>query len=205
LQECYALGALDELYQAAWRAAVRNGGEADVVIAIPDEAWMIALWETVMPGARVVSAYRQMGAAAAEKWRERERGALEQMKKAADTPGMAEIIAMREAALTVGVFEADQRLPGLQSVVDMRAGERIGKSELAVRLGYGGKEPWKDNHERIMALVAPWLEEAADNVQELVRKGRQSREEEVGRVAGAGSHGGGVAPSPYGLLDHGPD
>ncbi len=174
MQECYALGALDELYQAAWRAAVRNGAEADVVIAIPDEAWMIALWETVMPRARVASAYRQMGPAAAKEWREKGMADLEKMKKAAHMDGMAEIIAMREAALAAPVFEADERLPGLQSVIDMPAGERIGKPELAARLGYAGKHTWKENKERIMTLVAPWMEEAADNVQELVRRGRQS-------------------------------
>jgi hypothetical protein len=180
MQECYALGALDELYQAAWRAAVRNGGQADVVIAIPDEAWMVALWQTVMPHAKVVSAYRQMGEAAAKKWREPEMRALALMKVKADVPGMAGIIAMREAALAEPMFGADNLLLGLQSVIDMQPGDRIRKLDLAVRLGYQGKEPWKDNHERILGLVAPWLEEAPDNVQEMVRRGIPSPSIETG-------------------------
>ncbi len=50
MQAVYTLSALDELYQALWRSCLRNGRQAEAIVALPDPEWMTLLWRTVMPG-----------------------------------------------------------------------------------------------------------------------------------------------------------
>lgn len=50
MREIFALSALDEMYQAIWRCAIRNGKPAEVIVVMPDAEWLSALWRTVMPG-----------------------------------------------------------------------------------------------------------------------------------------------------------
>lgn len=50
MREIYALSALDELYQTLWRTAVRNNGQVEAIVVVPDAEWLSVLWRTVMPG-----------------------------------------------------------------------------------------------------------------------------------------------------------
>jgi hypothetical protein len=171
MRECYALAALDELYQTAWRAAVRNGGPTEVVMAVPDVSWMIALWRTVMPRAQVRSAYRIAGEKSADAWRARvvEDGQpLLAMPEVPDEVKAA--IAAASSAETTTVYESNQQILGLQSVINMPAGTRIGKKELAHLLGYEGDNAWRDNKDRILAMVESWMEEDDRDNTRLVRQ-----------------------------------
>lgn len=172
MQECYALSALDELYQTVWRAAVRNGHPTEVVMSIPDVTWMISLWQTVMPQAQVVSAIALAGPAETARWATEVQRYIAMAEQRTDMPQDAvDAFANQRAAFEqkAPVMMTDHLILGLQSVINMPAGTRITKNDLAALLGYGGKEPWKENMKRIRSLVAPWLEEAGDNVQQMVR------------------------------------
>lgn len=171
MRECYALAALDELYQTAWRAAVRNGGPTEVVMAIPDVSWMIALWRTVMPRAQVRSAYRIAGEKAAEAWRARVANDGQPLLSMPEVPEEVKAaIAAASSAEAGPVFESNRQILGLQSVINMPAGTRIGKKELAHQLGYEGDNAWRDNKDRILAMVSSWLEEEDGNNTRLVRR-----------------------------------
>ncbi len=52
MREIYALSALDELYQTVWRTTVRNAGQVEAVVVVPDAEWLSVLWRSVMPGYR---------------------------------------------------------------------------------------------------------------------------------------------------------
>lgn len=56
MREHFALSALDELYQALYRSAVRNGRPVEAVAAVPDPEWLSLLWRTVLPGFRLGAA-----------------------------------------------------------------------------------------------------------------------------------------------------
>ena len=58
IQEIYACSALDELYQALYRSAIRMDQDVDVVIAIPHLEWLSALHRTVLPDFALQAAYR---------------------------------------------------------------------------------------------------------------------------------------------------
>jgi hypothetical protein len=58
MREIYALSALDELYQALWRTAVRNQEQVEAIVVIPDAEWLSVLWRTVMPGYRTYAVYK---------------------------------------------------------------------------------------------------------------------------------------------------
>ncbi|MDF7826852.1 hypothetical protein P4B35_22685 [Pontiellaceae bacterium B12227] len=58
IQEIYACSALDELYQALYRSAIRIDQDVDVVIAIPHLEWLSALHRTVLPDFALQAAYR---------------------------------------------------------------------------------------------------------------------------------------------------
>ncbi len=58
IQEIYACSALDELYQALYRSAIRRDQEVDVIIAVPHIEWLSALQRTVLPGFSLEAAYR---------------------------------------------------------------------------------------------------------------------------------------------------
>jgi hypothetical protein len=58
LQEIYALSALDELYQAIWRTALRNGQPVEAIIVAPDAEWLSVLWRAMMPGFKVHAAHK---------------------------------------------------------------------------------------------------------------------------------------------------
>lgn len=58
IQEIYACSALDELYQALYRSAIRRDKEVDVVMAIPHLEWLSALHRTVLPNFTLKAAYR---------------------------------------------------------------------------------------------------------------------------------------------------
>ena len=58
IQEIYACSALDELYQALYRSAIRRDQEVDVIMAIPHLEWLSALHRTVLPYFSLKAAYR---------------------------------------------------------------------------------------------------------------------------------------------------
>ena len=58
MREIYALSAMDELYQTLWRTAVRNDGQVEAVVVVPDAEWLSILWRTVMPGFRTHAVYK---------------------------------------------------------------------------------------------------------------------------------------------------
>jgi hypothetical protein len=173
VQECYALGAMDELYQAVWRAAVRNGKPTEVVFAIPDVTWMSTLWQTVMPQAQVVSAYELAGEGEAKAWREEQEAVLSGLATASNQPPLAmAAIANQRISLQETkdepVFVANRQILGLQSVINMPAGTRIAKSELAGMLGYSGG--WRECKDRVLPLVAEWMAEAEDDNRAMTRR-----------------------------------
>jgi len=175
MQRVFMLSALGEIQQSVWRAAVRNGVATEVVLVLQDEKWMTVLWSTVMPGAQVVSAIAELTKA--------ETAAL----KAGDTAGARGtgepgnvVPAGRTGRGQPVAFKVDRKILGLQTVVNMRAGETIGKGKLALLLGFGssGKNAgqagpaWKNNKVAIRELVQPWLEECTDHGNStMVRRG----------------------------------
>jgi hypothetical protein len=58
MREIYALSALDELYQTLWRTAVRNTGQVEGIVVVPDAEWLSILWRTVMPGFRTHAVHK---------------------------------------------------------------------------------------------------------------------------------------------------
>lgn len=58
IQEIYACSALDELYQALYRSAIRMDQDVDVAIAIPHLEWLSALHRTVLPDFSLQAANR---------------------------------------------------------------------------------------------------------------------------------------------------
>ena len=58
IQEIYACSALDELYQALYRSAIRRDQEVDVIMAVPHLEWLSALHRTVLPDFSLKAAYR---------------------------------------------------------------------------------------------------------------------------------------------------
>lgn len=58
IQEIYACSALDELYQALYRSAIRMDQDVDVIIAVPHLEWLSALHRTVLPDFALQAAYR---------------------------------------------------------------------------------------------------------------------------------------------------
>lgn len=58
MREIYALSALDELYQTLWRTAVRNDGQVEAIVVVPDAEWLSILWRTVMPGYRTHAVHK---------------------------------------------------------------------------------------------------------------------------------------------------
>jgi hypothetical protein len=121
--QIYALTALNELYQTLWRTAVRNNQPVEAIVVIPDAEWLSVLWRTVMPGFKLLGAYKLKG------------------QELRDDPLMT----------------------GLVGLMGEPVGVDVEKNEVAQRLGYGGKNPWKENKEGILSLLGPFFEEGSTN------------------------------------------
>jgi hypothetical protein len=155
MQEYYALSSLDQIYQAIWRTAVRNGRPVEAIVAIPEPAWLVALWRTVMPGF-VLGDARRVDAATEEELAAYRNDLGVRRDLGHLTPERYEEL-MSVPPVT---HTADQAMLGLQ-IVNAPPGTEIGKTEIAVQFGYTGKTPWKTNKARIMALLAPFFGEGS--------------------------------------------
>lgn len=58
MNEYFAHRGLDELYQALYRSALRNGKDVEAIVVLPDVEWVSLLYRTVMPGFRLAGAYQ---------------------------------------------------------------------------------------------------------------------------------------------------
>jgi hypothetical protein len=123
MNNIYALTALNELYQTLWRTAVRNNQPVEAIVVIPDAEWLSVLWRTVMPGFKLLGAYKLKGQE----------------------------------------LRADPLMTGLVGLMAEPVGVDVEKNEVAKRLGYGGKNPWKENKEGILALLSPFFGEGSTN------------------------------------------
>ena len=139
----------------------------EIIVALPKIEWMIALWQTVMPNSQVITVYRMADKTETKEEREQQAAVLELMRAKAHLPGMDKLIRQQEQAMASTYAQADMRLLGLQSVINMPTGERITKSELAELLGYSGSHAWKENKSTIMTLVSPWM--AEHNAHHMIR------------------------------------
>ena len=118
IQEIYACSALDELYQALYRSAIRRDQEVDVILAVPHLEWLSALHRTVLPGFSLKAAYR---------WKNNQ-------------------------------LEGNPQMTGFCELLGMKGGDTIRKLDAAHRLGFNGKNAWKDNKEKIMFWLEPFFE-----------------------------------------------
>lgn len=143
-QEYYALSALDLLYQAIWRTAIRNGHPIDAVIAVPDPEWVTILLQTVLPGACLGTTYRGC------------------QKEVTYPPAMIGNKVVLPAQTVPIDFEEDPGFAGLREVLNAPDGTRFGKSDLGTLFGYKGEEAWKDNKDRILAVLEPFTVESDD-------------------------------------------
>jgi hypothetical protein len=92
-------------------------------VVIPDAEWLSVLWRTVMPGFKLLGAYKLKGQE----------------------------------------LRADPLMTGLVGLMAEPVGVDVEKNEVAKRLGYGGKNPWKENKEGILALLSPFFGEGSTN------------------------------------------
>jgi hypothetical protein len=123
MNNIYALTALNELYQTLWRTAVRNNQPVEAIVVIPDAEWLSVLWRTVMPGFKLLGAYKLKGQE------------------------------LRDESLMTGLVGLMAEPPGME----------LPKDAIAQRLGYGGKNPWKENKEGVLALLSPFFGEGSTN------------------------------------------
>ena len=142
MNQYYALRALDEIYQTIWRTAVRNDEHVEAVIAVPGPEWLVALWRTVMPHFDLGLAYKA---------------------ESGDKNAKAQYpVATKDEDADVRIFERDDAIDGLR-VICSPPGQEFEKRQIAEMLGYAGKNPWKDNHKRIMQLIGPFFEKGSTN------------------------------------------
>ena len=123
MNNIYALTALNELYQTLWRTAVRNNKPVEAIVVMPDAEWLSVLWRTVMPGFKLLGAYKLKGQE----------------------------------------LRAEPLMTGLAGLMGEPAGKDVDKTEVAKRLGYRGKNPWKENKEGILSLLGPFYGEGSTN------------------------------------------
>ena len=148
MRQYYALRALDEIYQTIWRTAVRNDKHVEAIIAVPAPEWVVALWRTVMPHFDLGLAYKEE----------------EEDKKARKR----KLIATKDEDAHARIFERDDAIDGLR-IICSPPGQEFEKQQVAEMLGYTGKNPWKDNHKRILRLIGPFFEKGS-TIQKLRRK-----------------------------------
>ena len=141
-QEYYALGALDLLYQAIWRTAIRNGIPVDAAVAVPDPTWITTLLKTVLPGAQIGYAYR-------------ENRRVEHVKVEHNGKVIKEYDQVWD-------FEQDAKFAGLREVLNAPAGTRFEKCDVANMFGYSGPEAWKGNKGYILGLLDGFVAESDD-------------------------------------------
>ena len=134
MRQYYALRALDEIYQTVWRTAVRNDKPVEAIIAVPGPEWVLALWRTVMPHFDLGLAYK----------------ALTKVEK-------GKIEAGNDTVEYAFDFAMDDAIDGLR-IICSPPGQEFPKRQIAEMLGYTGKNPWKDNHKRILRLIGPFFD-----------------------------------------------
>lgn len=158
MRDYYALSSLDQIYQAIWRTAVRNGQRVEAIIAVPDPEWLVALWQTVMPGFVMGTAYQLIAKPKPEDSTAYHEGIQAQYQA-------GQIDADRLMALThapVVFFEADRVMQGLQ-IVNAPPGSEFKKTDVGAQFGYSGDQAWKANKKRILSLLSPFFEEGGTN------------------------------------------
>ena len=167
MRQYYALMSLDEIYQTIWRTAVRNDKEVEAIIAVPGPEWLVALWRTVMPRFGLGEAF-MLGDEDKDDDDKGKPGSRVPVKaltkkekiKLARTPEEAAY----EAAHGVDdmIFERDPVIDGLRVICSPPETE-FDKQQLAKGFGYSGKNPWKENHDRILRLIGSFFEKGSTN------------------------------------------
>ena len=137
MRQFYALLALDEIYQAIWRTAVRNNERVEAIIGVPEPEWLVALWRTVMPCFTLGLAFKSI----------EEEGTIQAGDRS--VPYKYD-------------FAEDPAISGL-SVICNPPGTEIQKKLIAEGLGYTGKKPWKENKVRIRRLLGDFFGECGDS------------------------------------------
>ena len=157
IREYYALTSLDQMYQAIWRTAVRDGKQVEAIVVAPEPEWLVALWKTVMP-AFVLGDARKIVKPKPADIASYHEGTQAQYKA-------GQIDTDRLMALTnspVVFFEADQVMQGLQ-IVNAPPGTEFKKTDVGGQFGYTGDQAWKANKKRILSLLSPFFEEGSTN------------------------------------------
>ena len=166
MREYYALNSLDQIYQAIWRTAVRNGKPVVAIVVMPEPEWLVTLWKTVMPGFRMGEAYRVATKATAQEAATATRE-MEERFKDVSPEEQARIAAaagrpLSELTHVQYDFERDEGMTGLR-IVNAQPGAEIPKKVIAREFGYTGDQAWKANKTRIMSLIGDFFEAGSTN------------------------------------------
>jgi len=136
MRNLFALRCMDELYQTLFRVCIRNDRPATAIVAVPGPEWLVTLWRTVMPHFQMGTAYKE-----AESYAE----------VLAEDPDTGKVASQKVRFN----FEMDDLMSGLQTIINMPAGQEIEKKEIAELLGY---KEWERNKPRIMSLIGDFFE-----------------------------------------------
>lgn len=147
MREFYARFCLDLIYQGIMRSAARQDQPVDVILMVPDEYWLKALYETVLPGFWVREAFKQISAKAFLSDHDRQEYNL-----------------TRKDARWY--FEKDLRMQ-VTNLFHIDVGTVLDKTPLANTLGF--KAGWTEhNKSRLRSLLSGFFI-AAKNLRQMVR------------------------------------
>lgn len=159
----FALSTLDIVYQSVWRTAARNGKPVEAVAVLAEPEWFVALVKSVMPHVALGKTYL------VEEPDEKQRADYQAGMMARKAHSAS--VNLPEAASDLPVhFDTDPRMNGLRQVIELEQGTILTKDDAARVMGYGGKNPWKENRARLAHLLEPFFHDVRSRKHSVRRK-----------------------------------